>query len=81
MSTADFQTFYNQHIAPLPPRDRLLLASQILAELAESDELAGRVANVATVRHQREALKRFRGVVEGLEPDASVRHDNILYGA
>jgi len=79
MSTAELNDFYARLIAPLPQQEQLQLASRILAGVA-----GGTVADensAEAIQGQRDALAKLRGLIDGGDPDASVRHDEILYGA
>ena len=81
MSNLEANQFYQQHIAPMPEHDQLLLASIILAGVAKvGTESKSEDPSLLLVR-QKAALKKVCGVVPDLGPDLSVKHDEVLYGA
>ena len=81
MSSVELQLLFNEHIAGLSKNEQLRLASRILQVAAErEDEQETEEAAAEILRRQKEALKPMCGMFTGLESDASIRHDEILYG-
>ena len=81
MSAFELDSLYQEHIAGLSTSDQLRLASLIIQAAAENEQAEESPELTAEdVRRQKEALRKICGMVSGGDPNASVRHDEILYG-
>jgi hypothetical protein len=81
MSALELDLLYQEHIAGLSTSDQLRLASCIIQAAAEKEQTEESPEQAAeVVRRQKEALRKVCGMVSGGDPNASVRHDEILYG-
>jgi hypothetical protein len=79
MLSPEVLAIYESQIAPLSVRDQLQLASEILGRLVDAGPCEEE-SPADVIARQQEALSKFRGAFSCDDTQASVRHDEILYG-